>query len=96
MTDEQINAAIHEALGKPLGCIRCLDPNCPYNQGLNYCADQNAMSEAEWRLTQDQMSAYCKLLLSKGPGSWRKFNPSARQRAEAFVRSLGKWGEVMK
>jgi hypothetical protein len=58
MTDEQINAAIHDALGNPIGCPRCSDPACSYNQGLNYCNDLNAMHEAEKVLTSQQEEDY--------------------------------------
>lgn len=94
MTNKQINAAIHEALGSPLGCPRgCSDPGCAYNRGLNYCADHNAMSEAEWFLHEKQIDIFAHLLLPKGR-TWRNFRPTARQRAEAFLRALGKWKEV--
>jgi hypothetical protein len=90
MTDEQINAAIHAALGNPLGCPRCSDPECAYNSGINYCTDLNAMHEAEKTLTVEEWSDYVEHL----PSRWEEaIHATARQRAEAFLRTLGKWEE---
>lgn len=93
MTDEQINAAIHDALGNPIGCPRCSDPGCSYNQGLNYCADLNAMHEAEKVISKEQIDDYCDLLWPKGYGWFYAIHTTARQRAEAFLRTLGKWDQ---
>lgn len=96
MTDKQINAAIHDALGNPIGCPRCSDPGCSYNQGLNYCADLNAMHEAEKVLNQDNlyiMALHIEGLCGRGEFYFRA---TARQRAEAFLRTLGKWEEILK
>jgi len=86
MTDEQINAAIAEACGwdhKPINC-----------GGANYCTDLNAMHEAEKVLTDDQCSIFYPVKL----GAVCRIKPiifsTARQRAEAFLRTLGKWEEV--
>ena len=98
MTDQQINAAIHEALGNPKGCPRCDCDECAYNKGLNYCADLNAMHEAERvlcrhmhasdsdRIAGDRMHAYAELI-------GYAIDAPARQRAEAFLKTLGKWEE---
>ena len=67
-----------------------------HNECPNYCTDLNAMHEAEKVLTDDQF---------KWDPHWvEKLMPetkyrcylcaTARHRAEAFVRSLGKWEEV--
>lgn len=100
MTDEQINAAIHDVLGNPIGCPRCSDPGCSYNQGLNYCADLNAMHEAERTLDEDCRNGYRLELInvtnSKYFGSFENIHATARQRAEAFLRTLGKWEEAQK
>ena len=99
MTDEQINAAIHAALGNPLGCPRCSDPECAYNSGINYCNDLNAMHDAEkvlapknWNNFSEKWHDYYKNLRRGDAG--RAIHATARQRAEAFLRTLGKWEEV--
>lgn len=93
MTDEQINAAIHDALGNPIGCPRCSDPGCSYNQGLNYCTDLNAMHEAEkTHRASGDWHEYIQIL-----DTLSEVDPiyaTARQRAEAFLRTLGLWKEV--
>ena len=94
MTNEQINAAIHAALGNPKGCPRCDSDECAYNKGLNYCNDLNAMHQAEKVLTEHQTES----IYPRNLGAWR--NPTkpiyatARQRAEAFLRTQGKWEEA--
>ena len=91
MTDEQINAAIHAALGNPLGCPRCSDPECAYNSGINYCTDLNAMHEADGTLTSQQRLTYETWLVDMDPWYVRY---TARQRAEAFLRTLDRWEEA--
>jgi hypothetical protein len=90
MTDEQINAAIHAALANLTGCPRCSDPECAYNHGLNYCTDLNAMHEAETTLLAHDLWTMAYNLPYSGA---LNFRASARQRAEAFLRTLGKWEE---
>lgn len=97
MTDKQINAAIHDALNNPIGCPRCSDPECSYNQGLNYCTDLNAMHEAEKVLNKEQVREYqCYMYdmaceIQTRHGRWMPYSATARYRAEAFLRTLGKW-----
>lgn len=87
MTDEQINAAIAKAT------------DCAGHG--NYTADLNAMHEAEqhlWRkdyyMRHDYVDQLGKLL---NPYNWQRMEASdmldatARQRAEAFLKTLGKW-----
>jgi hypothetical protein len=99
MTDEQINAAIADACGWVPDCDRgiCWDQNgnaiitCP-----NYCADLNAMHEAEKVLTDEQcvfVRLHLRERLENHPASRYSWNATARQRAEAFLRTLGKWEE---
>ena len=101
MTDEQINAAIHAALGNPVGCPRCSDPECAYNCGLNYCTDLNAMHEAEKVLTISQEREYFfRLKQIVGDLIWyrstcQNYRATARQRAEAFLRTLGKLEDAL-
>jgi hypothetical protein len=89
MKDKQINEAIATACGwdhKPINC-----------GGADFCNDLNAMHEAEASLAND-------------PDQWWLFvewltdicvagvalciSATARQRAEAFLKTLGKWEEA--
>lgn len=93
MTDEQINAAIAEACG--------IEPNTSrFNAGIpNYCTDLNAMHEAEKTLTKEHVREYqcymydmaCEIQVTQG--RWMPYSATARYRAEAFLRTLGKWEE---
>lgn len=109
MTDEQINAAIAEACGwevfcKPLGgcgfAAYAKNPNGDPSPGIpDFCTDLNAMHEAE-KVLGNRLSAYGELLCEMTVVSERDFaecyiwHATARQRAEAFLRTLGKWEEV--
>lgn len=96
MTDDQINRAIAEAhLAER------------YPQGYwvrDYCNDLNAMHEAEKTLTIQQKEneysdnltqvvIYLKRGLTIGLVEYLGIHATARQRAEAFLRTLGKWEE---
>jgi hypothetical protein len=91
MTDEQINAVIAQACGWK-GCLECNDPICEDNFIPNYCADLNAMHKAEWSLTDDQLWRMARNI-ERNDEQWY-FRATARQRAEAFLRTLGKWEEA--
>lgn len=93
MTDQQINAAIAKAcdiVGKdkygPLyktaeGWV----VDCP-----KFATDLNAMWQAEETLTVEEWTEYVEHL----PSRWEEaIHATARQRAEAFLRTLGKWEE---
>jgi hypothetical protein len=116
MTDEQINAAIAEVCGweditesvapeefrrRATGMLRDKHGNrTPLKQIPNYCADLNAMHEAERVLTKAQWQEFVDDL-AEGWGSvsdaWKDVcHATARQRAEAFLRTLGKWEEEQK
>lgn len=97
MTKEQINAAIAEACGwTQVDAVHRSGkaPNADYvgNEFIpNYCNDLNAMHEAEKMLNATDLSCmgiWIARLLPKD-GEW--FHATARQRAEAFLRMLGKW-----
>ena len=99
MIDEQINTAIAEACGwrKEDGVYMWtangIDCTCP--ELWDWCADLNAMHEAEiWFLNssmpQDWESYRNKLFWTRG---YYDVHATARQRAEAFLRTLGKWIE---
>ncbi len=96
MTDEQINRAIAEACGwnnKPV--VRTNGKGSVWvTEWPDYCNDLNAMHEAEKVLTDDQREVF----YPRNLGAWQSpFNviyATARQRAEAFLRVMGKWEEV--
>ena len=105
MNPEQQRVAIAEACGwktdkRGLGW---LSPRGYYASEPDYLNDLNAMHEAEKVLTQDQMIDYSrhvgKSVTSHLPASraaWMDFqliNVTASQRAEAFLRTIGKWEE---
>jgi hypothetical protein len=99
MTNEQINAAIAEVCGWK-GCPRCSDPECAYNVIPNYCNDLHAMHEAEKVLKGYEQIATYVWHLENRSGDWSTdehmmaTHATARQRAEAFLRTLGKWEEA--
>ena len=107
MTDEQINVAIAEACGwnecrlvakVVLSTLRDpvaygIPPNGTYEIAcLNYASDLNAMHEAEATLSEDQLWRMAREI-ERNDEQWY-FRATARQRAEAFLRTLGKWEEV--
>ena len=81
MTNDQINWAITEAIGA--------DPH--WKCAEDYCNDLNAMHQAEHTLTYVQLCRYIDLLIEFSPEA---AVATSRQRAEAFLRTLGKWEEV--
>ena len=101
MTDEQINAAVAKACGWTDFVVHHefgLMGEPPDTHGLRtavdwYTVDLNAMHEAEKVLTEHQNES----IYPRNLGAWR--NPTkpiyatARQRAEAFLRTLGKWDQ---
>lgn len=107
MTHEEKRAAIAEALGwkvHPKDRWIVIPPNSPYSvQPLNtlpdYINDLNAMHEAEKCLPDwNAVVRYHKLL--KGmrsaeccPDVDRSWSATAAQRAEAFLKTIGKWKE---
>lgn len=103
MTDEQINQRIAEACGwKPkrqTKLTRTGHFKVSYENPPEYCSDLNAMHEAE-KVLGNRLGAYGELLCEMTVVSERDFaecyiwHATARQRAEAFLRTLGKWEEV--
>ena len=96
MTDEQINAAIAEACGwrKEDGVYMWIangiDCTCP--ELWDWANDLNAMHEAEKTLSETNMfvmAHYIERFVSRHGQHY--FHANARQRAEAFLRTLGKW-----
>lgn len=92
MTDEQINRVIAEAcdiVGKSGEIYKTQEGwvvDCP-----QFATDLNAMHEAEGTLSTANM--YVMEVQLKRVLSAREFyfHATARQRAEAFLRTLGKW-----
>lgn len=68
-----------------------------YYGGLNsipdYCNDLNAMHEAEKTLFPHRMHTYCDYLRNCADGTfeWYRIHTTARQRAEAFLKTLNLW-----
>jgi hypothetical protein len=56
----------------------------------DYLNNLNAMHEAENVLTADQWYEYDRLMPLRDP---QKMHATAAQRAEAFLRAIGKWVE---
>ena len=90
MTEEQINQHIAEACGWTVDKrgFGWLSPNGYYTEPPDYYSDLNAMHEAEKALTYIQLCNYIALLIEFFPEA---AVATARQRAEAFLRTLGKW-----
>jgi len=97
MTNEQINAAIAEACGRkrrPDGDWYPDNGSAGTQAIPNYCMDLNAMHEAEKGL--EDPDCYEEWLADVCGGTSYLFHATARQRAEAFLRTLGKWEEGQK
>jgi len=96
MSNDQINAAIAKALGWRvedgvyMWTEHGIDKTAPLSM-WDWCNDLNAMHEAEGILNTRQLwdMAYAMDI------AWGlNFRATARQRAEAFLRVMGKWEEV--
>ena len=101
MTNEQINAAIAEACGWTNVTAMHRSGRAPnadyvgYEFIPNYTHDLNAMHEAEKYLDTDELFRGYYLALYDVTQSTRwPIHATARQRAEAFLRTLGKWEEA--
>ncbi len=86
MTNEQINIAIAKACGWEREFYDLLD--IP-----DYCNDLNAMHEAESSMPHPSYFYQFNLTELCG-GENRIYRASAAQRAEAFLRTFGKWEET--
>ncbi len=60
----------------------------------DYLNDLNAMHEAEKVLTYEQLEVYCNILHKPNHGVYWAIHATAAQRAEAFLRTIGKWEEA--
>jgi hypothetical protein len=105
MTDEQINAAIAEACGWTQVNVKHGSgraPNADYVGSEfipNYSTDLNAMHDAEKVLDKEQVREYQTYMYDMACeidniyGRWMPYSATARYRAEAFLRTLGKWDQ---
>ena len=99
MTNEQINIAIAESLGwteisdwKAAG-INGLHPSGQWTEVIpNYTADLNACHEAVNTLSGGKYVNWV-FELEKICGMPVGYNASARQRCEAYLKTIGKWIE---
>lgn len=103
MTDEQINLAIHKAVGFEWNDERRLwernanKARVVSHNPFYYSSDLNLMHEAEKTLSETNMfvmAHHIERLVSRHGQHY--FHATARQRAEAFLRTLNKWEEVQK
>jgi len=106
MTDDQINAAIAKACGwtdiieHPEFGLMGINPETHgCRTGIEYyCADLNAMHEAEKIVVDGIAATYAEWLSKTTEAEWSDdkhfFCATARQRAEAFLQTLGLWEEA--
>ena len=110
MNSDQINAAIaqacgwtdvHLSVGAMYGFpterkIAGIPPNrCTHNECPNYCSDLNAMHDAEEMLGSEALfEAYYLKLYDVTHSTLWPIRATARHRAEAFLRVMGKWEEA--
>jgi hypothetical protein len=77
-------------------CLDMLLPICSdcEKKVPNYCDDLNAMHEAENVLEEKRLVWQYEMTLGRNGGNgfiWSKIHATARQRAEAFLKTIGKW-----
>jgi hypothetical protein len=103
MTDDEINASIAEACGWTEVNVTHRSGRAPGASYVgsefipNYCTDLNAMHEAETHIPDNLTHIYANKI-AKVTGAEDScclsfYCATARQRAEAFLRTLGKWKE---
>ena len=108
MTDEQINKTIAEYvghknisiqtigedIGMPMSFLFSGEPNKGGYAIPDYCNDLNAMHEAEKILftTNNWDACAYEYVLQKETTSWA-WHSTAKQRAEAFLKTICKWEE---
>ena len=103
MTPTEQNIAIAEACGltnvKPVVVQNVAHQGDDRTVGISsdsgwipdYLSDLNAMHEAEKTLTKEQRRKYVRTLFQTTNTDWDSHCATAAQRAEAFLRTLGKW-----
>ena len=97
MTPEQQRIAIAEACGRvqrPDGSWFPIGKDYGSAGIPEYLNDLNAMHEAEKVLTNEQLEVYCNILHKPNHGVYWAIHATASQRAEAFLRTIGKWEEA--
>lgn len=109
MSEQEINEAIAEACGRERNPDGGWYPDNGLRVGTqaipDYCNDLNAMHEAEKALTIQQKEneypdnltqvvIYLKRGLTIGLVEYLGIHATARQRAEAFLRTFGKWEDA--
>lgn len=105
MSDTEINEAIAKACGwrwdvndkKETYWFHPNKPFLSFTKPPDFCSDLNACHEAEKVLWTDQIPKYCKFLweaMADSPeANIGTIHATARQRAEAFLRTKGLWKE---
>lgn len=104
MTDNEINAAIAEACGwtniNSAGKAGRA-PNADYigyEFIPDYCNDLNAMHNAEGLLSESQWQDFVDHLVndwSSLPDPWKEVcHATAKEKAKAYLKTLGKWKEA--
>ena len=97
MNNKQINTTIAEACGWDSDDIARGYTLCQFSENVpDYCNDLNAMHEAEKKLTEKRLQTYLDFLADAPRDdvyqTWTgSVFATARQRAEAFLRTIGKW-----
>ena len=94
MTDLEINIAIAEAMPrcKICGWKATVGHRCSHSP--DYCHDLNAMHEVWSGLSETEKAVFVDELYAVTPSASyedRYIGAIARQRAEAFLRTIGKW-----
>ena len=95
MTDEQINIAIAKACGWDNDDIERGYTLCQFSEIVpDYCNDLNAMHEAEKIFDNALYCRYIDELCTQAiKGKNSMYLATAAQRAEAFLKTIGKWEE---
>jgi hypothetical protein len=95
MTNEQINIAIAKACGWGNDDIERGYTLCQFSEIVpDYCNDLNAMHEAEKIFDNALYCRYIDELCTQAiKGKNSMYLATAAQRAEAFLKTIGKWKE---
>lgn len=93
MTDNQINCAIAEACGwkSKVNEMASTEKYKSWTRPPNYCRDLNAMHEAEKALSPEQYDRWRLTPTIITEPETCAYSATARQRAEAFLKTIGKW-----
>ena len=92
MSDEKMNTAIAEACGWDSDDIARGYTLCQFSESVpDYCNDLNAMHEAEMMLKSEDCHTYGCYCSNLYEDFGNTVSLTARQRAEAFLKTIGKW-----